>query len=222
MWCIKYILQTPKHFPGKTISGPTSSLQNANYIHQVTWNCWTALIYICVHGKHRKLNLSTAGLEKISLGRRLFLVKILWFLSFMLYMDRSLLAWNYRIHFFPLRKSIVKSSWVKLVILKNKMKTGRNRFLRINRGLKNSFSFEWKQQCRHRELNFSKWNQNLKSSCVQSRLPNHSRLFQLPPHFPATAVFTYCLFSLIRHPSHKLFIIPVHYSLIFTATGHEV
>lgn len=76
--------------------------------HQVTWNCWTTLFHICVHGKHRKLNLSTAGLEKISLGRRLFLVKkILLFLSFMLYMDRSLLAWNCRVHFFLLRKSMV-------------------------------------------------------------------------------------------------------------------
>ena len=30
--------------------------------HQVTWNCWTALSYVCFHGKHRKLNPSTVGL----------------------------------------------------------------------------------------------------------------------------------------------------------------
>lgn len=34
------------------------------------------------------------------------------------------------------------------------MKTGRNRFLKINIGLKNSFSFKWKQKCMHRELIF--------------------------------------------------------------------
>ena len=93
------------------------------------------------------------------------------------------------------------------------MRTGRNRFLKINRGLKNGFSFKWKQKRRHRALNFSKWNQNLKSSCVQSRLLSHSHLFQLPPHFPTTAMLTYCLFSLIRHPSRKLFIAAVSHSL---------
>lgn len=98
------------------------------------------------------------------------------------------------------------------------MKTGRNRFLKINRGLKKSFSFKWKQKRRHGELDFSKWNQKLKPSRVPCRLLARSPFLQLPPHFPITVMLSRCLFSLMRYPSQQQFVANIPIS----ARGQEL
>lgn len=99
------------------------------------------------------------------------------------------------------------------------MKTGRNRFLKINRGLKKkSFSFKWKQERRHGELDFSKWNQKLKPSHVPCRLLACSPFLQLPPCFPISVMLCRCLFSLMRYLSNQHFVADITIS----ARGQEL
>lgn len=149
-------------------------------------------------GNTRKLNLSTAGLEKITLQLSAPCQKTPSISLFHVGHEQIVIGLKLQNPFLPLRKSMVSLIGLNQLFKKNEMKTVRNRFLKTNRGLKRSLGFKWKQKGKQGDLSFSKWNQKLKSSCVQTVLLTCLHFLQLPPRSPITELLTCCPLSVMK------------------------